>query len=163
MGSGNPLPRWLVLLLLALPHRPSLHPPVLPYPLLLHPCYTKALSPPPCSTIDAMEAIFREIKERYAKADDHGKREIQGYIRELQVDFYTDWDVIMRLTSGVRLPCPLRSSATVELTWHFAATPSSPPQDWSQPRSFSNPDEKRGAFDVDRPREKDWSIRTASE
>jgi demethylsterigmatocystin 6-O-methyltransferase len=49
-----------------------------------------------------MEAIFREIKERYAKADDNGKREIQGYIRELQVDFYTDWDVIMRLTSGVR-------------------------------------------------------------
>lgn len=55
-----------------------------------------------CLTIDAMEAIFREIKERYAKADDNGKREIQGYIRELQVDFYTDWDVIMRLTSGVR-------------------------------------------------------------
>lgn len=53
-----------------------------------------------------MEAIFREIKERYAKADDNDKREIQGYIRELQVDFYTDWDVIMRLTSGVSSHVP---------------------------------------------------------
>lgn len=48
-----------------------------------------------------MESIFNQIKELYAKAEDAGKREIQGYIRELQVGFYSDWDVVMRLTSGV--------------------------------------------------------------
>ncbi|CAP73355.1 uncharacterized protein PODANS_2_7430 [Podospora anserina S mat+] len=47
-----------------------------------------------------MESIFNQIKELYAKAEDAGKREIQGYIRELQVGFYSDWDVVMRLTSG---------------------------------------------------------------
>lgn len=51
-----------------------------------------------------MESIFNQIKELYAKAEDAGKREIQGYIRELQVGFYSDWDVVMRLTSGVCFP-----------------------------------------------------------
>lgn len=50
-----------------------------------------------------MEALFYQIKDLYANADDAGRREIQGYIRELQADFYTDWDVLMRLTSGVSL------------------------------------------------------------
>ncbi|KAL3430660.1 S-adenosyl-L-methionine-dependent methyltransferase [Aspergillus tetrazonus] len=47
-----------------------------------------------------MDAIFKQIKDEYARADEHGKREIQGYIRELQVGFYSDWDVVMRLSSG---------------------------------------------------------------
>ncbi|KKK22285.1 aflO/ omtB/ dmtA/ O-methyltransferase B [Aspergillus ochraceoroseus] len=47
-----------------------------------------------------MDAIFKQIKEEYAKSDDNGKRQIQGYIRELQVGFYSDWDVVMRLSSG---------------------------------------------------------------
>ncbi|KAL4898962.1 hypothetical protein BDW74DRAFT_171875 [Aspergillus multicolor] len=47
-----------------------------------------------------MEAIFKQIKDEYARADQNGKREIQGYIRELQVGFYSDWDVVMRLSSG---------------------------------------------------------------
>ncbi|KAL2819632.1 S-adenosyl-L-methionine-dependent methyltransferase [Aspergillus cavernicola] len=47
-----------------------------------------------------MEAIFKQIKDEYAQADQNGKREIQGYIRELQVGFYSDWDVVMRLSSG---------------------------------------------------------------
>ena len=61
-----------------------------------------------------MEAIFNQIKDFYDKGDDNVRREIQGHIRELQVDFYSDWDVIMRLASGVspfleaiqRLPVP---------------------------------------------------------
>ncbi len=48
-----------------------------------------------------MEAIFNQIKDLYDKGDDTVRREIQGHIRELQVDFYSDWDVIMRLASGV--------------------------------------------------------------
>ncbi|KAL2131432.1 hypothetical protein VTI74DRAFT_5122 [Chaetomium olivicolor] len=53
------------------------------------------------STSEAtMESIFHQIKDLYAKADEKGRREIQGYIRELQVGFYSDWDVVMRLTSG---------------------------------------------------------------
>ncbi len=48
-----------------------------------------------------MEAIFKQIKDLYEKGDDNVRREIQGYIRELQVDFHSDWDVIMRLASGV--------------------------------------------------------------
>ena len=51
-----------------------------------------------------MEAIFKQIKDEYAKTDDNGKRQIQGYIRELQVGFYSDWDVVMRLSSGVSVP-----------------------------------------------------------
>ncbi|KAI9372991.1 S-adenosyl-L-methionine-dependent methyltransferase [Aspergillus egyptiacus] len=47
-----------------------------------------------------MDAVFKQIKDEYARADEHGKREIQGYIRELQVGFYSDWDVVMRLSSG---------------------------------------------------------------
>ncbi|BCS19622.1 uncharacterized protein APUU_20054A [Aspergillus puulaauensis] len=47
-----------------------------------------------------MDAIFRQIKDEYASADQNGKRQIQGYIRELQVGFYSDWDVVMRLSSG---------------------------------------------------------------
>ncbi|KAL4865125.1 hypothetical protein BDV12DRAFT_211205 [Aspergillus spectabilis] len=47
-----------------------------------------------------MEAIFKQIKDEYTRADQTGKREIQGYIRELQVGFYSDWDVVMRLSSG---------------------------------------------------------------
>jgi hypothetical protein len=34
-----------------------------------------------------MEAISKQIKDEYAKTDDSG---IQGYIRELQVGFYSD-------------------------------------------------------------------------
>ena len=51
-----------------------------------------------------MESIFAKIKEEYARTDDVGKRQIQGHIRELQVGFYSDWDVVMRLSSGVGLP-----------------------------------------------------------
>ncbi|KAL4945003.1 hypothetical protein BDV06DRAFT_232179 [Aspergillus oleicola] len=47
-----------------------------------------------------MEAVFKKIKDEYDCADQQGKREIQGYIRELQVGFYSDWDVVMRLSSG---------------------------------------------------------------
>ncbi|KAL3458173.1 S-adenosyl-L-methionine-dependent methyltransferase [Aspergillus heterothallicus] len=47
-----------------------------------------------------MDAIFKQIKEEYAQADDTGKRQIQGHVRELQVGFYSDWDVVMRLSSG---------------------------------------------------------------
>ncbi|RMJ28749.1 o-methyltransferase [Aspergillus sp. HF37] len=47
-----------------------------------------------------METIFRQIKDEYLKADDNGKRQIQDYVRELQVSFYSDWDVVMRLSSG---------------------------------------------------------------
>ncbi|KAE8131378.1 Demethylsterigmatocystin 6-O-methyltransferase [Aspergillus pseudotamarii] len=47
-----------------------------------------------------MESIFAKIKEEYARTDDVGKRQIQGHIRELQVGFYSDWDVVMRLSSG---------------------------------------------------------------
>lgn len=52
-----------------------------------------------------METIFAKIKEEYARTDDVGKRKIQGHIRELQVGFYSDWDVVMRLSSGVGLLC----------------------------------------------------------
>lgn len=48
-----------------------------------------------------METIFAKIKDEYARTDDVGKRQIQGHIRELQVGFYSDWDVVMRLSSGV--------------------------------------------------------------
>lgn len=51
-----------------------------------------------------MDAIFKQIKDEYASADQNGKRQIQGYIRELQVGFYSDWDVVMRLSSGVTCP-----------------------------------------------------------
>ncbi|OJI99513.1 hypothetical protein ASPVEDRAFT_125078 [Aspergillus versicolor CBS 583.65] len=47
-----------------------------------------------------MEAIFKQIKDEYAIADQNGRRQIQGHIRELQVGFYSDWDVVMRLSSG---------------------------------------------------------------
>ncbi|KAL4789036.1 S-adenosyl-L-methionine-dependent methyltransferase [Aspergillus venezuelensis] len=47
-----------------------------------------------------MEATFKQIKDEYNRADQQGKREIQGFIRELQVGFYSDWDVVMRLSSG---------------------------------------------------------------
>lgn len=56
-----------------------------------------------------MEALFKQIKDEYASADQSGKRQIQGHIRELQVGFYSDWDVVMRLSSGVT--CPQRTKS----------------------------------------------------
>lgn len=50
-----------------------------------------------------MEATFQKIKQVYAEADLNGRMEIQGFIRELQVGFYSDWDVVMRLASGVSM------------------------------------------------------------
>lgn len=48
-----------------------------------------------------MEALFGKIRQLYTDADLKGRMEIQGFIRELQVGFYSDWDVVMRLSSGV--------------------------------------------------------------
>ncbi len=65
-----------------------------------------------------MEAIFHQISDLYAKADDAGRREIQGYIRELQVGFYSDFDVIMRVTSGVRCHSLFRADVSCESERH---------------------------------------------
>ncbi|KAK4679817.1 hypothetical protein QC764_207430 [Podospora pseudoanserina] len=86
---------------------PGLDPYYLRTSLAAQSCHTEyhgitfhhALGTVPLHTVN-MESIFNQIKELYAKAEDAGKREIQGYIRELQVGFYSDWDVVMRLTSG---------------------------------------------------------------
>ena len=51
-----------------------------------------------------MDAIFNQIRDLYKNGDDKVRGEIQGHVRELQVDFYSDWDVIMRLSSGVSFP-----------------------------------------------------------
>ncbi len=51
-----------------------------------------------------MDTIFNQIKDIYDKGDDNVRREIQGHIRDLQVDFYSDWDIFMRLASGVSFP-----------------------------------------------------------
>ncbi len=59
-----------------------------------------------------MDALFSQIKELYAQGDDNEKRKIQGFVRELQVEFYTDWDVVMRLASGVSLSMSNLSAAT---------------------------------------------------
>ena len=64
-----------------------------------------------------MDALFSQIKELYAKGDDNEKRQIQGFVRELQVEFYTDWDVVMRLASGVSVPAMSNSPAAKHLTW----------------------------------------------
>ncbi|KIA75618.1 O-methyltransferase [Aspergillus ustus] len=47
-----------------------------------------------------MEALFQQIKDEFAKSDENGKRRIQGQIRELQASLYSDWDVVMQLSSG---------------------------------------------------------------
>jgi demethylsterigmatocystin 6-O-methyltransferase len=53
-----------------------------------------------------MEAATETIRNIYAKSDARERQQIQEQIRDLQKDFYSDWEMTFSLAMAVSLPRP---------------------------------------------------------
>lgn len=51
-----------------------------------------------------METISQQITSLYQSADEKGRKSIQDAIRDLMFSFDSDFDVFLRIASGVRHP-----------------------------------------------------------
>lgn len=47
-----------------------------------------------------MDAIRGQIRDLFAKADEEGRKKIQEELRELQTSLDTEWDMLVRVSSG---------------------------------------------------------------
>ena len=57
-----------------------------------------------------MEAITSQVQDLYANANEEGRRKLQDDLRELQTSLDTEWDMVVRLGSGVSTPQTLSFS-----------------------------------------------------
>jgi demethylsterigmatocystin 6-O-methyltransferase len=48
-----------------------------------------------------MDAIASQFRDLYSKADEEGRRKLQEELRDLQTSVDTEWDLVVRLASGV--------------------------------------------------------------
>ena len=53
-----------------------------------------------------MDALIPQIRTLYSQADEKTRRKIQEDLRDLQASFDNDWDLVVRIASGVR-PIPI--------------------------------------------------------
>jgi demethylsterigmatocystin 6-O-methyltransferase len=50
-----------------------------------------------------MEAVACQIRDLYAQADEEERRKLQNDLRDLQTSLDTDWDMLVRIGSGVSI------------------------------------------------------------
>jgi demethylsterigmatocystin 6-O-methyltransferase len=50
-----------------------------------------------------MEAIANQVRDLYAKGSEDERRQIQVDLRELQTSMDTEWDMLVRIGSGVSI------------------------------------------------------------
>lgn len=51
-----------------------------------------------------MDAIADQVRDLYAKGSEDERRQLQVDLRELQTSLDTEWDMVVRLGSGVSAP-----------------------------------------------------------
>lgn len=57
-----------------------------------------------------MDSLISQIQTLYSQADDESRRKIQEDIRDLQNSFDTEWEMVVRLATGVSPFPPLHLS-----------------------------------------------------
>lgn len=68
-----------------------------------------------------MDTIANQVRELHANGTEDERRQLQVDLRELQASLDTEWDMVVRLGSGVRIP------RYIFLSYHnFKLTPPSP-------------------------------------
>jgi hypothetical protein len=73
-----------------------------------------------------MDSIAVQILELYSKADEEERGRIQTVLRDLQTSIDTEWDVLMRMGSGVSL----FSTFCLTIADYIPVTPGSAGESW---------------------------------
>jgi len=80
-----------------------------------------------------MDTIANQVRELHANGTEDERRQLQVDLRELQASLDTEWDMVVRLGSGVRIPrYSLSSYQNFKLILPSPAAPNGPSQDWGR-------------------------------